>query len=250
MRLNCLTPAEYKRYFDTIKVAVEYKYQVEICVSRMLKGITQYRVVQEETGIPWVFVALLHEMECNCDFERQILNGQLIHQRTTIVPKGCGPWKFWHSSAKEGLERYSKVINWDIGNIGLMLEAHNGFGYRKRDVLSPYLFNGCQYGGDTGFYASDGKYDPMASSQQAGAYVLLSVLVESEFYKPDLIPLFPWPVMYRAENEYIQAYQMYLNAALEPDPELVVDGIAGKKTSDIHNNLTGQYLTGDPRGEK
>jgi len=246
-RLYCLTPNEYQRYFDGITPSADFEYQLKICVERIIFGINQYKAVEGETGIPWVFTALIHEMECDCSFDRQILNGQRLDEMTTIVPKGHGPWKFWHTAAIEGLQNYVTVDHWDVGVMGYHLERHNGFGYRNNGLLSPYLFSGCQWGVDLGLYGSDGEYSPILRSKQAGAYVILHKLMEKGIYAPG--PQKPWPVTYLARNEDVLVYQMFLNANIKPDPELKMDGISGKKTSTAHKNFTGQYLVGDPRGE-
>ena len=249
-RLYCLTPQEYQRYFDSIEIVRRFEYQVKICVERIVSGMPQYIKVQEETGVPWVFVALLHEMEADCDFDRQILNGQKTNMRTTVSPKGHGPWKLWHESAKEGVERYSNVEDWTIGRMGFYLEAHNGFGYRNNGLLSPYLFRGSQMGEGLGLFASDGVYSPMLTSDQVGAYVILAEIVRQRIYSPNSEPVMTWPVMYQSYNSNVVSYQSFLNLAMELDPVLITDGISGVKTSTAHKKFTGQYLTGDPRGER
>jgi len=242
-RLYCLTLIEYRRYFDAINPSDSFKYQINTCIERIMWGRNQYLAVEAETGVPWVFVALIHEMECDCDFSRQILNGQKIDEMTTIEPKGHGPWRFWNTSAIEGVQRYSLIKNWSVGEIGYYLEKHNGFGYRNAGLLSPYLFSGCQWGIDLGLYTKDGTYDPLKESLQAGAYVLLSELIKRELYMEPVAV--EWPVQYMSRNDTVMSFQIFLNSSFGAG--LHMDGVAGAKTSEAYKNQTGQYLIGDPR---
>jgi lysozyme family protein len=54
-------------------------------------------------------------------------------------------------------------------------ESYNGFGYRNRDIPSPYLWSFSDLY-DTGLYVADGVFDPAVRSKQCGAAVLLKAL--------------------------------------------------------------------------
>jgi len=48
------------------------------------------------------------------------------------------------------------------------------------------------------------------------------------------------------KNKKVECFQVYLNTVLRNN-HLVIDGYAGKKTSDAMYSVFGSYLLGDPR---
>jgi lysozyme family protein len=57
-------------------------------------------------------------------------------------------------------------------------EAYNGFGYRARRVVSPYLWSFSEHY-SSGKYVDDGVYRASIISQQSGAGVLLKVVSQA-----------------------------------------------------------------------
>lgn len=173
----------YKRLYDTIAVAPERMAQVRAEADRVYAGYKSYAAVEEQTAVPWIFHGAIHELECDCDFHRQILNGEKWDRKTTLVPAGLGPWGSWVESAVFALRRkrasdaswtpLDEIGDWTISILGREWEKWNGGGYMRRGKNSPYLWAGCNHGVGTGYYRADGKYDPNAQSRQIGAMVLL-----------------------------------------------------------------------------
>src|SRR5262245_13250011 len=50
-----------------------------------------YQEIESKTGVPWYMTAALHRRE-NYSFDCYLGNGQKLNKKTTIVPKGRGPW--------------------------------------------------------------------------------------------------------------------------------------------------------------
>jgi len=129
--------------------------------------------------IPWEFIAVAHNRESNGNFDTYLGNGQPLSQKTTIVPKGRGPFKDWEAGALDALINCppyaAKNKDWSIGGTLAKLEEYNGLGYASKGVPSPYLWAGTdQY--VKGKYVSDGKYDPNHVDKQLGAAGLLKFL--------------------------------------------------------------------------
>lgn len=176
----------YKKLYDTIQILPAKLEQVKLEADRIYKGYQSYKAVEAQCGVTWVFPAAIHELECDCNFQRQILNGEKWDRKTTIVPVGVGPFRSWSESAVYALQKrrandptwtpLDEVSDWTIGICGREWEKWNGGGYFRRGKHSPYLWAGSNHGVGVGYYMSDGKYSEKAESKQIGTMVLLWAL--------------------------------------------------------------------------
>ncbi len=182
----------YREKYRTMEVLPEWQGRVD----RAVALVKRYQADYEGFGtLPWYVIGLIHLMESNCNFARQIWNGERWDQVTTLVPKGRGPWVNWRASTEEALfewgcqrvagtgpaaallEAYRQGIRQGAPELVLAgLERWNGMGYAKRGVNSPYLWSGSNHGVGVGKYTADGKYDPLAVSGQVGAAVVMKGL--------------------------------------------------------------------------
>lgn len=176
----------YKQLYNEIEFRPERIPQIMLEAQRILNGYDQYRYVWDMTNVPWYFHGFVHEMEANCNFALQILNGESWKRRTTLVPVGRGPWGSWAESAVYALNRkraedktWKSLLGWDDWSIPVVArewERWNGGGYMKRGKHSPYLVAGSYQDEGTGYYTSDHGYDPNAKSKQIGALVLMKYM--------------------------------------------------------------------------
>jgi lysozyme family protein len=133
-------------------------------------------------GIPWWFLACVHNMECGMNWERHWHNGDPLTARTVNVPAGRPkrgePPFSWLASAEDALrmKKLDEVLDWSMPHALWLLEKYNGHGYRLyRGIHSPYLWAGTNHY-KAGKYTSDGKYDAAAVSKQAGCAGLIKIL--------------------------------------------------------------------------
>ena len=129
--------------------------------------------------VPWPVIACIHSLEGSLRWDNNLHNGQSWDRKTTIVPKGRGPFSSWEEAAMDALFLKKRIIpkEWTIEATLDFLERYNGLGYRKyhKDVNTPYLWSGTnQY--SKGKYVRDGEYDPSAVSKQVGAVLILKGL--------------------------------------------------------------------------
>ena len=68
--------AYYKALYATIEPLPRCIDQIRKEADRVYSGYMAYKAVEEQTGVPWIFHGAIHEMECDCNFLRQILNGE------------------------------------------------------------------------------------------------------------------------------------------------------------------------------
>jgi lysozyme family protein len=156
--------------------------QIEARASKIRASRARYEAVAAKTGVPWDVIAVIHYRESTNDFAGVLHNGQKIigtGRKTTLVPKGRGPFSTWEQAAIDALMNChpyaGKTKDWSIANTLEVLERYNGLGYRSRGVPSPYLWAGTdQYA--RGKFVADSKYDPNHVDRQLGVAALLIAL--------------------------------------------------------------------------
>jgi lysozyme family protein len=183
--------------------------QINAQAEKIIANRSRYELVSKATGVPWDVIGVIHYRESSNDFRGVLHNGQKIigtGKKTTLVPKGRGPFSTWEEAAIDALANchphLAKNKDWSIGNTLDKLESYNGLGYRNKGLPSPYLWAGTdQY--TKGKYVADGKFDPNHVDQQLGVAAILRKLREvqkpasapkpSDRPKPAPIPVQPLP---------------------------------------------------------
>lgn len=274
---------EYERLFETCHVRPAHHDEVERTAERLVRQRSRYAEVAARQGVPWSFVAVVHNMESGGDFTRHLHNGDPLTARTVRVPpgrpRGGSPPFTWEVSAADAmaLKRLGTSTDWSLAGTLYQLERYNGWGYRLYHpyVLSPYLWS---FSGHyaRGRYVADGRWSDTAVSRQVGAAVVLRRLAENgeiAFADRDAPVLVaeddaeatgrgeaeaggrePMPLVSRhamrraaqaAEVAKAEHLQRWLNTFA--GVFLRVDGIPGDRTSEAYRRVTGRYLPGDPR---
>jgi lysozyme family protein len=154
---------------------------IKTVVDTILKNKARYEAVGTPFGIPFWVVGCLHYRESSSSFERHLHNGDPLTARTVHVPAGCPatgePPFTWEQSASDALAMrgYAKLTEWDLVHCLVRMEAWNGYGYKMRNVPSPYLWSFTnQY--SAGKFAADGKYDPTLKDAQPGCAAIAKAL--------------------------------------------------------------------------
>ncbi len=143
-----------------------------------------YEAVVTGSTIPWWFVAGIHLLESTFNFGTHLHNGDPLSRRTFRVPAsrpevGNPPFN-WADSAHDAMEMkgYLSNANWSLARVLHRWEAYNGFGYRSRNVPTPYLWSFTTVY-KRGKFVGDGVYNTNAVSQQCGAAAFLKALIET-----------------------------------------------------------------------
>jgi lysozyme family protein len=141
----------------------------------------QYQLVEAKTGVPWYFIAVVHERESSQSWTASLAQGDPWNRVSVHVPAGRGPFASWADAAADALVNCSPYAarnkDWSIGALLTMLEEYNGLGYAGRGMPSPYVWSGTdQY--KSGKYVSDGVYNANVIDSQLGCAGLLMTMVE------------------------------------------------------------------------
>ena len=155
-------------------------------VNRIVDATLRYRPIYEQVraiGVPWWFVGAVHLLESGADFTTHLHNGDPLTARTVHVPAGRpvdgDPPFTWQESAIDAM-RYKSLDrekDWSIPAALDHLEHYNGLGYRRRGLVSPYLWSFSNHY-DKGKFIADGTYSPTAVSQQCGGGTMWRAMVD------------------------------------------------------------------------
>jgi lysozyme family protein len=162
--------AAYEKKFGAMRITRGPS--VDAAARRVMRGAARYKAIEKQTGVPWYFIGVLHDRECACDFRGCLHNGQKIigtKRKTTIVPKGCGPFATFEESAIDALRMKGIVgrTGWTIGHCLYFGEIFNGLGYRNHGWTNPYLWSGSQHY-TKGKYIRDHVYNANVIDPQVG----------------------------------------------------------------------------------
>ncbi len=149
---------------------------------------TRLKGVQALTNAPWFFIGLMLGREAgypggHLNFNAVLHNGQVIvgtNKKTTIVPKGRGPFATFEESAIDAAKlKGFGGGEWGPERIAYETEAFNGFGYRNKriNIPSPYLWGGTNRQ-QRGKYIKDGVFDKTVMDSQLGTMAVLKMLME------------------------------------------------------------------------
>lgn len=177
----------YDRNWADLQIRPSRRKDAQRQAQRLLQGKQTYQQCENRTGVPWWFVGLCHYRESDLDFNTYLGNGQHLSQRTTIVPKGRGPFLGPHAFVDGAVDAlriqgFLGAKDWGIARVLYRLEGFNGYGYHGRGVNSPYLYGGSTaYGppeSKSGKYVRDHVFDPNFVDPQLGTAVILKELME------------------------------------------------------------------------
>jgi lysozyme family protein len=176
--------SELDAWFKAVIVRDDCKDKVEWHMKQLLKHQSRYRAVGLSLNrMPWAMVGVIHAMECGFNFACHLHNGDPLTNRTKHVPAGqpqMGTPPFsWENSAVDALtqEGFNTVTDWSIPHMLYLLEKYNGFGYRKMEKPTPYLWSFSNLY-EKGKYVADGRFDPQTISKQCGAAIMVKALID------------------------------------------------------------------------
>lgn len=171
---------EMERLWSSMKI-IRDAAQLDKTATRVKQHQAVYEKVQKDTGVPWQMVAVIHIREAGENdigrWTKCLHNGQPWNRKTTIVPRGLGPWSSWHEAAVHAMkhEKLHLYKGWTPGSMLAALEPYNGYGYRNKGLRSPYIWASTNHQ-QRGKYVSDGVFNPNVMDTQVGCAAQLKYL--------------------------------------------------------------------------
>lgn len=176
--------AEYEKLFTSCVTRPDKVAAVNGYAKKLNENRQRYEDAGGPLDIPWWFIGAIHGLESGFAFDRHLHNGDPLSARTRRVPPGrpvAGAPPFtWEDSARDALQ-YMKLDRWGDWSVAGALyqwEAYNGFGYRKYQINSPYLWSFSNHY-EQGRYVRDHVFDTGAVSNQCGAATLLRAMTNA-----------------------------------------------------------------------
>ena len=198
-QLRVLKP-RYEELFASCKIRSSWFPKVqEIAQTIISLRSHYYNAIEAQTTVPWWFVGILHYRESGFR-EAHLHNGDPLTARTVREPVGRplalpqnGRVYTFVESAVDALQLkdFDTADDRSIAAWIWRFEYWNGFGYAMRGINSEYLWNGTNHFGSglhQGMYMTDGRFDPNARSEQAGAAAILWYLYYKGLLEADIQP--------------------------------------------------------------
>lgn len=177
---------EYAKQWDTMRInsnrVVEFKKIAEYAIAN--KAI--YLSIAAKVGMLWAHIAVIHKRESdsqdkngNPRFDSYLGNGQPLNRKTTIVPKGRGPFKTFEEGALDALhlDGLDAIKDWRLEKILYYCEVFNGGGYSVRGLPSPYVWGGTSIQ-RPGKFVSDARWNGSAVDTQPGCAPILYMIAK------------------------------------------------------------------------
>lgn len=175
--------SEYQQLWDTMHVIRDDK-ELSRLATKLIANSIEYVRVENELGIPWQMVAVIHVREAGEQdvgkWQCVLHNGERIvgtGRKTVLVPANRGPFSSWVSAAVDALriQGFDKYSDWSVARVLWALEPFNGYGYRNKGLRSPYLWASTNHQ-QLGKYIRDGVFDANVMDSQIGCAALLKYL--------------------------------------------------------------------------
>lgn len=170
--------SEHELLWNELKVEGN-SVRIDKDAKHIVKNYDKYKVVQDATGVPAELIAAIHLQEASGNFTKYLGNGQPLSQRTTIVPKGRGPFKDFETGAIDAIKYELGLLksvlpdgDWTIGKMLWFAEAYNGAGYWRRKMASPYVYAWSNHH-RKGRFVQDGVFDPNSVAANPGVATVL-----------------------------------------------------------------------------
>lgn len=177
---------KYAGYWNEMVInpsrVAEFTTEAEVAIKNKLT----YQQISSATKsrVPWPMIAVIHRRESNASFNTYLGNGQSLTRRTTIVPKGRGPFTNhlpdMNAFVMGGIdaiqiEGWDDVFDWRLEKQLYYCMLFNGAGYEMRGIPSPYVWGGTNVQ-KPGKYVADGVFNATVMDTQPGCAPMLQMI--------------------------------------------------------------------------
>ncbi len=175
MRYSAVWPS-YARMWDGMVVNTSRRKEFENIAKYAIAHKLDYQTIEAASGVPWAMVAVIHRRESDADFSKYLGNGQSLRIRTTMVPRGRGPFSSFLAGALDALkiDGLTDVRDWRLEKQLYYCTTFNGWGY---GTSSPYIWGGTNQQ-RRGKYVRDRVYNPFVWDMQPGCAPLLATIAQ------------------------------------------------------------------------
>jgi lysozyme family protein len=162
----------YAVEYHKCKTLPKWSAQAREAAHKIIHKRDRYSFVTMHTSVPWQLIGGLHYRESSFDWNSCLHNGDPLGKKTVKVPAGRGPFHSWEDAAIDALMYEMNLLrkigwkpDWSIEGCLDFAERYNGLGYRRKGIMSCYLFSCVDTMRARGRYTYDGVYNPLATTQ-------------------------------------------------------------------------------------
>lgn len=178
------TLPDWEYLWENVAIDPGRERELQDVIGKIRLNWPRYSAAGVEAGINPLLLACLHYRESGMRFDCVLHNGEKLPGPTKLVPKGRGPFETWEESAADaiklvGLNRF-KTLTDDVACL-IAAEVWSGKGYRRKGLLSPYVWAATNWSHEKGKYVSDGKFNRNAPEKQLGVAAIISAFRSGKY---------------------------------------------------------------------
>jgi lysozyme family protein len=179
---------EYAKQWDAMEIKPQRVNEFKQFATFAVANKPKYLSAAAKTGLNWYHIAILHKRESdsqdkdgNPRFDSYLGNGQPLSKRTTIVPKGRGPFPNFDAGCVDAihLDGLDGIRDWRLEKILFYCEVFNGGGYSRMGKPSPYNWGGTNIQ-VIGKYDYDNHFAPKKWDEQPGCAPMLWMIGQTD----------------------------------------------------------------------
>lgn len=185
--------ANMKDIMKNTNTKSEYVGWIEGAADRIKQNQARYERVAQATGVPWELIGAIHYREWDFDFWGALHNGDKIiwtGRKTSSVPAGRWPFSTWEESAIDALRMkgwvgFTSMNGSDdqLRRVAAYAERYNGYGYRNRWGVSPYVWWWTPLY-KWGRFIADHVYDANSYDKRPGVMPIILSLLKKNGVQP------------------------------------------------------------------
>lgn len=182
-------PRKHEKLWDSAEIKASQVFRIDKAISLYTENKKRYENIEKmrKGGVPAAVVFVLHGRESTWSWRKHLHEGSPLTGKTKWMPKGRpksppanGNTYTFEESAEDVLYKLKNLESkdWTKCNDSLYnIEAYNGWGYKFRNLNSPYLWSGTNHY-SKGKFIRDGVFSRSTVDQQLGTATILLRMVD------------------------------------------------------------------------
>lgn len=171
---------EYETLYRDAVLRPDMSSSVAAAARRIAANRARYEPIAVATGVPWYVIGILHAVQCEMQFDRNLRDGMPLARSSDRA-------ETFEDAAIQALRSVglNRIRDWSIARVAWALETWNGFGYRREGIHSPFLWSGTTMY-ESGLFIAPGVFSRVTVAKACGGMAILKVLLEIEPLAVDL----------------------------------------------------------------
>lgn len=168
------TQIEYETLYRDAVLRPDMSSSVAAAARRIAANRARYEPIAVATGVPWYVIGILHAVQCEMQFDRNLRDGVPLARSSDRA-------ETFEDAAIQALRSVGldRIRDWSIARVAWALETWNGLGYRREGIHSPFLWSGTTMY-ESGLFIAPGVFSRVTVAKTCGGMAILKMLLEIE----------------------------------------------------------------------